>query len=103
MNVFTGMIMLIFAAVMYLKYRPRSENGLVLCAMSGMMGFMALLAGAGSWKFQLIQLGLQLTVAFCCFVQLRREKIFRRRRAAVRSLRVHRAGEQPQDKVKTCA
>lgn len=103
MNIFTGTIMLVFAAIMYLKYKPRSENSLILCVMSGMMGVMAFLAGTGSWKFQLIQTALQLTVAFCCFVQLRREKILRRRRTGVRNLRVHRVGEQPQDKVKTCA
>lgn len=100
MNVFTGITMLIFAAAVYAKYKPRSENGRLLCAMSAMMGFMALLAGAGNWKFQLLQIALQLTVALCCFVQLRRERILRRRRAA---RHLHRVGEQLVGEVKTCA
>ena len=102
MNVFTGMTMLIFAAAMYIKYRPRSENGRALCAMSGMMGFMALLAGTGNWKFQLIQVAFELTVALCCFLHVSRESILRHRRAT-RHLHVHRVGEQSHHEVKTCA
>lgn len=101
MNVVTGMIMLIFAGAMYLKYKPRSEKGRELCAICGMMGFMALITGTGGWKFQLIQMVLQLTVASCCFLQLRRDDILRRRRAAVRNFRVHRVENQMRGK--TCA
>ena len=100
MNVFTGMAMMILAGVLFFKFRPRSQNSRELCALTGLMGFMVLYAGAGSWKFQLIQLALQAVVGFCCFVQLRREKIIRARRA------VRKHAHRPvsvQQQIKTCA
>jgi len=101
MNIFTGMAMLILSAVLFLKYRPKSQNSRALCVLTGLMGFMALYAGAGSWKFQLIQLALQAVVSFCCFAQLRREKIMRARRAARRH--AHRPASMAQQQIKTCA
>lgn len=100
MNIFTGMAMLILAGVLFFKFKPKSQSSWALCAMTGVMGFMALYAGAGSWKFQLIQLTLQGVVGFCCFAQLRREKIVRARRAARKH--VHRPAAAVQQ-VKTCA
>ncbi len=100
MNVFTGMTMLILAAAMYVKYKPRAKKSRALCGITGMMGFLSLLAGAGNWKIQLIQLVLQLAVGFCCFVQLRREEKFRRRHMR---LHAHRVAGRTHYKVKTCA
>ena len=102
MSSFTGIAMLILAGVLYLKYSPKSQNGRVLCTMTGVMGVMALLTGSPSWKVQLIQTALQMVVGFCCFVQLRREKIIRTRRNTA-SLHVHRPGREAQQKIKTCA
>jgi hypothetical protein len=102
MSAFTGIAMILLSGVLYLKYSPKSKDGRLLCMMTGMMGIMSLIVSSGSWGFQLIQLGLQIVVGLCCFVQLKREKILRaRRRAACRH--VHRPGSEPQSKVKTCA
>ena len=101
MNIFTGMAMLILAGVLYLKFRPKSQNSRELCALTGLMGAMVVYAGAGSWVFQLVQLALQLVVGFCCFAQLRREKIIRARRAVRKH--VHRPAPVAQQQIKTCA
>lgn len=101
MNMFTGIMMMILAAVLYFNFRPKSENSRMLCAVTGLMGFLVLYAGGGSWKFQLIQLVLQAVVGFCCFVQLRREKIVRARRAARRH--VHRPEAAAKQEARNCA
>ena len=101
MNIFTGIAMLILAGVLFFQYRPKSRNSQALCALTGLMGFLVVYAGAGSWKFQMLQLVLQAVVGFCCFVQLRREKILRTRRAVRRH--VHRPNQGVQQEAKTCA
>jgi hypothetical protein len=102
MNSFTGMVLFVYAVVLYLKYRPKSQDSRVLCVITALMGFMALPAGSANWKVQLIEIGLQMLVGFCCFVQLRRENRIRiRRRAAMKH--VHRSGSELPRRIKTCA
>jgi len=102
MSGFTGIAMLILAGVLYFKNSPKSQDGRVLCAMTGIMGAMSLLAGSANWKIQLVQLVLQAVVGSCCFVQVRREKIIRTRRHAT-ALHAHRPEKEAQNKIKTCA
>lgn len=101
MNMLTGMAMMVMAAILFLKYRPKSDNSRTLCAVTTLMGFLVMYAGAGSWKFQLIQIVLQAVVGFCCFAQLRREKILRTRRAARKH--VHRPEAAKQQEARNCA
>lgn len=84
MNLFTGTALLVLAAALFLNCRPRAQESRVLCLLTGAMGLMALIAGDGSWRFQLIQTALQAFVALCCVMRVRREKRFRARRAALR-------------------
>lgn len=100
-NMITGAATLVLAGVLYLLYKPKAKNSLVLCAMTGAMGFIALSAGTGNWKFQLIQVMLQLVVSSCCVLQLHREKVLRARRAARR--RMARSIPAPQQEAKSCA
>jgi di/tricarboxylate transporter len=93
----TGVALLAFTAVLCRKYRPRSQDSLVLCGLAVAMGLMALASGPANWKVQLIQCTLQAVVGFCCYAQLRRESILRARR---RALHLHRA---PRSNMKTCA
>ncbi len=101
MNIFTGMAMMILAAALFFKFKPKSENSRTLCAVTGLMGFLVMYAGGGNWTFQLIQLFLQAVVGFCCFVQLRREKIIRTRRAVRRH--VHRPQQTEKQNARNCA
>jgi hypothetical protein len=101
MMFFTGVAMTAFAAVLFLKFRPRQEDSRILCAIMGIMGLMAILSGPAGWKVQGVQLFLQLTVSFCCFAQLHREKRLRARRAA--RMRVHRPRDRRPRKMETCA
>lgn len=80
MNILTGIIMLLFAGAMAVRYRHRSQPGRALLAMTAVMGIFSLLTGAGNWLFQTVQFILQAVVAFCCFEQLRRDALLRRRR-----------------------
>nr|WP_319489544.1 hypothetical protein [uncultured Caproiciproducens sp.] len=80
MNVIIGMMMLLFAGFMALRYKPGSQSGRALLAMTALMGTFSLLTGTGNWLFQTVQLVLQAVVAFCCFAQLRREALLRHRR-----------------------
>ena len=100
MNILTGIIMLLFAGAMAVRYRHRSQAGRALLAMTAVMGMFSLFAGAGNWLFQTVQFVLQAVVAFCCFTQLRREALLRRRR-------IHRHPQHAQGRLhtaeKTCA
>ncbi|MGX8701332.1 hypothetical protein [Caproiciproducens sp.] len=100
MNLLTGTIMLLAAGVMARKFRPRTQSGRALLGMTAAMGLLSLLSGEGNRLFQTVQFVLQAVVAFCCFLQLRRE-------AAVRRRRVHRHPQRAQGRLrgaeKTCA
>lgn len=93
----TGVALMAFTAVLYRKYRPKSQDSRMLCGLAAAMGLMALVSGPASWPVQLIQCILQVVVGYCCFAQLRRERILRTRR---RALHLRRA---PHNKIKTCA
>jgi hypothetical protein len=100
MNLLAGTIMLLAAGIMAKKFRTRTESGRALLGMTAAMGMLSLLSGEGNWLFQTVQFVLQAVVAFCCFLQLRRE-------AAVRRRRMHRHPQHAQGRLrraeKTCA
>lgn len=101
MNGFIGVAMLVFAGVLYLKYRPKFQNSRVLWVMTALMGVMSFSSGPKNWVVALIQLALQIVVAACCLIQLKREQKIRRRRAIPRH--AHRPSRQVPQKIETCA
>ncbi|MBW7572880.1 hypothetical protein [Caproiciproducens faecalis] len=100
MNVLTGTIMLLAAGIMAKRFRTRTQSGRGLLGMTAAMGVLTLCFGGGSWPVQTVQFFLQAVVAFCCFLQLRREALVRRRRI---HRHPHRAQEPLPGAEKTCA
>ncbi len=93
--------MAVFSVITFVIFQPKLVNSRILCAITGIMGLMAILSGPAGIKVQVLQLFLQLTVCFCCFVQLRRERRFRARRAA--RMHAHRQNSRQEHRMEPCA
>jgi hypothetical protein len=74
MHLITGFAALLSTALLWIKYRPKSLDGRLLCLIAAVMGAMSLMAGGGNTFFQGFNLVMLAVVEGCCLVQLHREK-----------------------------
>ena len=85
-----GILLVIGACALFVKYQPRILENQMLCGMMAVMGLVALLAGQGNGLFTDVQVGLGVAMAVCCTLRVRREYACRlRRQRRMRAL--HRA------------
>ena len=80
MHLIPGFAALLSTALLWIKYRPKSLDGRLLCLIAAVMGAMSLMAGGGNTFFQGFNLVMLAVVEGCCLVQLHREKVRRERR-----------------------
>ena len=85
-----GILLVIGACALFVKYQQRILENQMLCGMMAVMGLVSLLAGQGNGLFTAVQMGLGITMAICCTLRVRREYACRlRRQRRMRTL--HRA------------
>ena len=85
-----GILLVIGACALFVKYQPRILENQMLCGMMAVMGLVSLLAGQGNGLFTAVQVGLGAAMAVCCTLRVRREYTCRlRRQRRMRAL--HRA------------
>lgn len=90
MHELIGVLLIAGACALFVQYRPKSDENQMLCVMMAVMGLVSLLAGQGSLLFTIVQTALALAMGACCAVRVRREFVYRKRRARrIRAL--HRA------------
>lgn len=82
MNILSGVVVLTVTTVLYFKYKPKKRSSLYICLLAGIVGIISLFLSDGLLSLQLIRYTMQIIVLFCCFIQLRHEKILIDRRKA---------------------
>ena len=61
-----GILLVIGACALFVKYQPRILENQMLCGMMAVMGLVALLAGQGNGLFTAVQVGLGVAMAVWC-------------------------------------
>lgn len=96
MNWISSIIVLGLTIALFLKYRPREEVSLQLCALCGFLAVITPLAPDSTWFLQAVSIGTKSLAMICCFLQLQREHRHRKADANARA-RARRAAakEEP--------
>ena len=81
MDTVIGILMLAVTGGLFFRYRPRTRESRMLCAICVLMGLMSLIVSGGLPVFRAVQYSMQAAVLFCCFLRLRAERAFWRRRS----------------------
>ena len=75
-----GCLLLLFTAGLIINYLPKLFLSWYVCLLCGLTGAISIFTGGGSWIFQLIQIGAQLTIAVCGLFYLHHQKVLAVRR-----------------------
>lgn len=81
MDTMIGFFMLAVTGGLFFKYRPRTRESGMLCALCVLMGLMSFIVSGGLPVFRIVQYSMQAAVLLCCFLRLRAERAFWRRRS----------------------
>lgn len=69
-----GMVMLAVVGYLFLKYRPKTEEGIGICMICFVMGLLTPIVPTDTWFLQLISVLTKGVALLCCYLQLDREK-----------------------------
>ena len=85
MNWISSVIVFGLTLVLFLKYRPRDEISIQLCALCGFLAIITPLAPENTWFLQMISVVTKAVALVCCFLQLQREHRHRKADALARA------------------
>lgn len=74
MGTVSGILLVAIVGALFLWYRPKWEESVMLGIFCLMMGVITPMVGAATWFVQVVSLGTKMVAFVCCWIQFSRER-----------------------------